>query len=340
MDITELRQKINEIDDKLSGLFVERMNVSAEIGVYKLEHGMNIRDRNREKEVIDNLCSKAGDIYSPYINALYTQIIEMSRRYQSHLQIISSIEYGLVGEDVSGSYAKWIHHSIGNSSFGLYSLPCEMLPLLFKKHAFNGLCIDAPYKKEAVKYCDELDRIAKKTGYVNTIVKESDDTIIGYNTEYDGFLFASKKSNMDFNGKRVMILGNGFISSSVQKAVRDENAADVLVVSRTGKINFRNYTEYKDVDILINATNIGMSPDTNISPADLSGFSNLCGVIDCVYTPVETLLISEAKKRTIPCVDGLAIMIESSAKSSELFGFMPAEGICEELYDELLSFIE
>lgn len=340
MDISELRQKINEIDDKLSDLFVARMNVSADIGAYKLEHGMNIRDRRREKEVIDNLSSRVGSIYAPYISALYTQIIEMSRRYQSHLQVVSQIEYGLIGGDVSNSYAKWIHHSMGNSAFGLYSLPLEMLPLLFQKHAFRGLCIGAPYKKEVIRYCDELDSISKKTGCVNTIVKEADNTILGYNTEYDGFVSAAKKEDIDFKNKKIMLLGNGSIASSVQEALKNSGASDILNVTRTGKINFRNYSVHSDIDILINATSVGSSPESDIAPVDISVFSNLCGVIDCVYTPVNTMLILNAKSMNIPCVDGLSILIASSAKSSELFGFMPEDGICEDLYEELLSFIE
>lgn len=340
MDITELREQINKIDDQLSGLFVKRMEVSADIAAYKLENGMNIRDRKREKEVIDNLCAKVGEIYAPYISALYKQIIEMSRRHQAHLQIINQIEYGLIGEDVSNSYAKWIHHSMGNSSFGLYSLPEEMLPLLFAEHAFKGICVDGPYKKEIIKYCDESDSIAKKTGYVNTIVKESDNTILGYNTEYDGFNSAVRKSHIDFSNKKVMLLGNGSIAASVREVIKDGGASEIINVTRTGKVNFRNYVDHSDADIVINATNIGMAPDSEISPVDLSIFSNLSGVIDCVYTPVETLLITDAKRLGIPSIDGLSIMIEASVKSSELFGFMPEEGICEELYEELLSFIQ
>ena len=340
MKISEARKKIDKIDDKLTKLFVERMDIAADIAAYKLEMGMNIRDRKREQELVENLSGKVGDIYAPYVNALYSQILEMSRRYQSHIQICDSIEYGLIGSDVSNSYAKWIHHATGNSSFGLYSIPAEILPLLFEKRAFKGICVASPYKHEAASYCDKLDSTASITGNVNTVIKESDGSLSGYNTEYDGILFAAKKAGIDFRDKRVMVFGNGSISSSVQKVLRDCGAAEIIIVTRTGKINFRNYVQYKDVDIVINATNVGMEPDSEVSPAELSLFPNLCGVVDCVYTPVETVFISEAMKLNVPYLDGLSIMIAHSVKSSELFGFKPENGICEELYEELRSFIQ
>ena len=340
MEISDLRKKIDKIDNKLTKLFIERMDIAADIAAYKLEIGMNIRDRKREKELVDGLCAKAGDIYAPYISALYSQILEMSRRYQSHIQIANSIEYGLIGSDVGNSYAKWIHHATGNSSFGLYSIPKEILPLLFKKRAFKGICVATPYKHEAAVYCDKLDATASVTGYVNTVIREENGKLSGFNTEYDGILAATKRSGIDFNNKRILLFGNGSISSSVQQVLHACNAAEIIIVTRTGKINFRNYTQYKDVDMVINATNVGMEPDSEISPAELSLFSNLCGVVDCVYTPAETLFISEAKKLNIPYTDGLSIMIAHSVKSSELFGFKPEDGICDELYEELLSFIQ
>lgn len=340
MEISNSRKKIDKIDDKLTKLFIERMDIAAEIAAYKLEMGMNIRDRKREQELIDNLCAKAGDIYAPYVSALYSQILEMSRRYQSHIQIASSIEYGLIGSDVSNSYAKWIHHATGNSSFGLYSMPREMLPLLFKKRSFKGICVATPYKHEAAAYCDKLDATASATGYANTVIKEENGKLSGFNTEYDGILTATKNSGIDFKNKRILLFGNGSISSSVQQVLHDCEAAEIIIVTRTGKINFRNYSQYRDVDIVVNATNVGMEPDSEVSPAELSIFPNLCGVVDCVYTPVETLFISEAKKLNIPYTDGLSIMIGHSVKSAELFGFKPEDGLCAELYDELLSFIQ
>ena len=340
MDITELRSQINELDDRISGLFVERMKVSAQIGEYKLKNGLNVRDIRREQEILVNLSEKAGRLYAPYVKALYAEIFDLSRQLQSLLLQINSIEYGLIGEDVSYSYSKWIHHAIGNRSFGLYSIPEDLLPLLFEKRAFKGLNIASNYKSIVGKYCDRLDPTAERTGFVNTIVKESDGTLTGYNTEYDGILLTAAIGGIDFKGKKVMILGNGSMSTSADCAAKDNGASETVIVTRTGKVNFSSCYEHSDIDILINGTPIGMTPDSRIAPVDISRFPKLSGVLDAVFTPVNTKLINEARKRGIKCEDGLTALIAKSAKTSALFGFEADEATCNDLYEELTSFIE
>ena len=55
-DLDDYRIKINKIDDEMSKLFVERMEVSKDIADYKLKHALPIYDENREKEVIEYIC--------------------------------------------------------------------------------------------------------------------------------------------------------------------------------------------------------------------------------------------------------------------------------------------
>lgn len=340
MDFQEMRNIINNIDDQFVSLFVERMKASARIGEYKMEHGMNIHDPKREQEIIDTLSEKAGKLYAPYVQALYRDVFDLSRQLQTQLRQISSIEYGLIGRDVSYSYNKWIHHAMGNQSYGLYSLSEELLPLLFSRRTFKGLNVTAPYKKAVLEYCSRLDDSAAETGYANTIVKEDDGTLTAYNTEYDGLIYAAKKAGISLAGKKIMLIGDGAFAASVKKAAADSGVKELVVVSRTGKTNFRNYTEHKDTEILINATPIGMTPNSDLLPADLDALPNLCGVLDAVYTPVQTKLIEAAREKGIPNGDGLTILIEKNAKSSSLFGFEPDENTCSELYEELTSFIE
>ncbi len=340
MDISELRNRINEIDDQLTDLFTERMHISSKIGEYKYENGMEVNDPKREQEILDKLSSKAGKIYSPYIKALYSDIFDMSRRLQTLLHEINSIEYGLIGRNVVYSYNKWIHQALKNRSYGLYNVSEEMLPLLFSKRAFKGLNVSTPYRKEVIKYCDIIDTEAQKIGYIDTIVKDPNGILTGYNTASEAIAATAKKAGIDFNDKKVMILGNGGFAAAAIKAAKDGNPRDIIVVQRTGKVNFRNYTQHKDTDILINATSIGMTPNTDISPADLSQFPNISGVIDAVFTPVESKLIHDAKERGIKCENGLSILIEKCVRSSRLFGFPADDVTTAELYEELTSFIE
>ncbi len=83
MDIKELRMQIDEIDDQLISLFVKRMEVSKEIGMYKLEHHLPILDPVREQEKLDAVAAKAGTDMAEYTRKLYTALFALSRSYQA-----------------------------------------------------------------------------------------------------------------------------------------------------------------------------------------------------------------------------------------------------------------
>ena len=82
MDITELRQEIDGIDDKLLELFQRRMAIVKEIGLYKKEKGLQVSDPDRESNVLRRLCEKAPTELAGYVKSLFTLLMEMSRDYQ------------------------------------------------------------------------------------------------------------------------------------------------------------------------------------------------------------------------------------------------------------------
>ena len=90
-----------------------------------------------------------------------------------------------------------------------------------------------PYKKSVIPYCDSLDTTALRIGSVNTIVNDSEGKLRGYNTDYFGFLAMCKCSNIDFKGKKVLILGSGGTSATVHAVATDMGASEIIVVSRT-----------------------------------------------------------------------------------------------------------
>ncbi len=86
MDLLEIRQNIDQIDDQLVKLFVERMDCSRRVAEAKRESGKAIRDRAREREIVNRLTKAAGEQYAPYVSALYGHIFDLSRSLQSSVQ--------------------------------------------------------------------------------------------------------------------------------------------------------------------------------------------------------------------------------------------------------------
>jgi len=85
MDITELRNEIDQIDDQLVKLFVQRMEVSEQVAQYKRERNLPILVPAREREKLKDVAEKAGPDMANYTRVLYSMIFELSRSYQGKL---------------------------------------------------------------------------------------------------------------------------------------------------------------------------------------------------------------------------------------------------------------
>lgn len=82
MDLTDLREKIDEIDADLVRLFTERMNISAKVADYKLANNLPIYVPSRERAILQDVAEKAGPEMENYTRVLYSMIFELSRSYQ------------------------------------------------------------------------------------------------------------------------------------------------------------------------------------------------------------------------------------------------------------------
>ncbi len=81
-DLSVIREKINEIDNKIVELWKERMEFSLEIAEYKKENNLPIFDEKREKELLDRIGDMAGTGLDQYCRELYEKIMKISRDYQ------------------------------------------------------------------------------------------------------------------------------------------------------------------------------------------------------------------------------------------------------------------
>jgi shikimate dehydrogenase len=129
----------------------------------------------------------------------------------------------------------------------------------------------------------------------------------------------SKSCGADYNGKKVLVLGSGGASLTVCAVVKDCGAKEIVVISRSGENNYGNIDKHYDADIIVNTTPVGMFPNNEGMPVDISVFPNLSGVIDAIYNPLRTKLIREAKKRGIPAEGGLYMLVAQAVRASEIF---------------------
>ena len=81
-DLSIIRERINEIDNKIIELWKERMNACLSVAQYKKENNIPILDAQREKELLDRISSLAGDELNDYSRTLYETIMSISRSYQ------------------------------------------------------------------------------------------------------------------------------------------------------------------------------------------------------------------------------------------------------------------
>lgn len=85
-ELDTLRQKIDDIDKEIVALYEKRMEVSCDVGRYKLREHLPILDSSREMEILHKKADMVDRAeMKPYVVALYEQIIAQSRMIQTKL---------------------------------------------------------------------------------------------------------------------------------------------------------------------------------------------------------------------------------------------------------------
>lgn len=316
-DIKDYRKDLDKIDYKIAKLLEERMNVVEKIGIEKAKNNLNTEDANREDAIIKNLEEEIDEKYRKIIRPIYTEVFKNSKNLISEIKN-KNFQYGLIGESLSHSKSKEIHELFNRYSYSLKDIKKDELGEFFKNRNFKGINVTIPYKEECIKYLDEIDDFAKEIGAVNTIANRN-GKLVGYNTDYFGFKYSLGFYNISLKNKKVIVLGSGGASKMLQKLLKDLKAKEVVVISRTGENNYQNINKFKDFNVIINATPVGMYPNNYECKVNLLDFSNLDTVIDLIYNPIKTKLILDAEKKNIKTMSGLMMLVAQAFYSCEIF---------------------
>ena len=244
-------------------------------------------------------------------------------------------KYGLIGEKLGHSYSPEIHALLGDYEYRLYPMPREAVGEFVQKCGLSGFNVTIPYKETVMPFLDRISPEARRIGSVNTVVRESDGSTSGYNTDYFGFSVELGDVS-HLKGKKALVLGSGGASKTVRTVLNDAGLNPVVIISRKGPDNYQNLSRHSDAALIVNTTPVGMYPAVEASPIDLRQFPECQLALDLIYNPAWTEFLLQARELGIPCRGGLIMLAAQARKAAELFGAI-APGVIrdEDVADEV-----
>lgn len=204
---------------------------------------------------------------------------------------------------------------------------------------FRGINLTIPHKVEVLKYLDGLSEAARIIGAVNTVVNR-DGALWGENTDGKGYLTALAEAGVTPRDKTVMLLGAGGAARAIAVECALAGAEKVYIVNgneargrelvRLLRERTRAQAEYvpwqgpveipADVDILSNATSVGLYPNVSEKPeVDYDTLRPELTVTDVVFNDPNTLFLREAERRGAGTVNGLGMLVHQGALNFTLW---------------------
>lgn len=247
---------------------------------------------------------------------------------------------GLLGRKLGHSYSPQIHKYLGSYSYDLFEKEPEEIEDFLRNGNFTGINVTIPYKKDVIPFLDELSPTAVKMGSVNTVVRRSDGSLFGHNTDYFGFTSLVHRSGVSVSGKKVLVLGSGGTSNTAVKSLEDLGAR-VIIISRSGENNYENLHLHQDASVIVNTTPVGMYPKTGFTPIDLTLFPHLEGVLDVIYNPSRTQLLLDAEAMGLLHENGLWMLVAQAKEAAEYFGNQPlSDDLIETVYRKMSGMMQ
>jgi shikimate dehydrogenase len=196
-----------------------------------------------------------------------------------------------------------------------------------------GLSVTMPLKTAIIAHLDALDENAILLQAVNCVSFVSGRSV-GHNTDGDGCCDAlTEQGGAQLSGAVAVVLGAGGTARSVALALV-RRGAKVVIVNRTPEkahalvsaiesgvrgceITVGDTSAISGASVLVNTTSVGMN--SLESPVDLSSLHAGLTVLDAVYSPLETALLSQARAVGARVVDGLWMLIQQARHQQKLW---------------------
>jgi shikimate dehydrogenase len=200
----------------------------------------------------------------------------------------------------------------------------------FRAMGFAGANVTIPFKEQVMRHLDYVAPVSEATGSVNTLYWQN-GKLCGTSTDGLGALRNLEDAKIDVKGKNVAMLGSGGAARALAYAfIEVAEAASLKIFSIEPELwnlplknsSLHNWDEIKNckggIDLLCNATPLGMHPNIDESPVDRT-FLTSEAVFDIVYNPLKTKLLQEAEAVGCKTIGGIGMLIHQGLESFKLW---------------------
>lgn len=237
--------------------------------------------------------------------------------------------------------------------------PDDLADAIREQHdaGIDGYNLTVPHKEHVIPLLDEIASTARGIGAVNTVVR-TDERYVGHNTDAPGLVRSLQEANVVLRGARAVVLGAGGAARAAVVGLSGAGVEAVTVLSRrpgqgsalvsslaphaSCPLEAAPLTEAKayfpGATLLIQATSatLGSNPDAAGFAASLplDALPSDAAVLDTVYDPLKTSLLTRAEARGLQIVDGLGMLLHQGAIAFEMWtGFEPPLDVMREALD-------
>jgi len=205
---------------------------------------------------------------------------------------------------------------------------------------FAGCNVTVPHKEAVLPFMDKLSATAQRIGAVNTVVVQAHGSLMGDSTDGHGFITALREEAPGWAvDMPAVILGAGGAARAIMDALAQAGVREFRLINRTPDRAHKLATDLglaaqvhswgeaplalKDAGLLVNTTTLGMSGQPAL-PLALDGLPLQAVVFDCVYKPLETVLLQQAAQRGHVAVGGLGMLMHQAVPGfASWFGLTP-----------------
>lgn len=258
------------------------------------------------------------------------------------------MKFAVIGDplrqSVSDFMHEWIYEQLGlEAEYKKIKVPADGLERwvgLPSAKKLDGFNVTIPHKSSIIPLLDEVNDRTAPIGAVNCI-RRHEGKLTGYNTDWYGFVKSLEAANVDIAGKKVVVLGSGGAARAITFGLARAGAELTTVIGRTPERTKELIHDMQDacedmelrgnawdasaVDpieqayCLVNCTPIGMKGKQNASPLDGDLLESIEVVVDTIFNPLNTRLLSEAVFSGCKTVSGLDMYLYQAMASVDIW---------------------